>query len=450
MSVPSIQTRFTSLPKSEILRVVLLFALFFYQIRGLTIPIMGYGFRPGDFLMAVAVAGIGLNMIRRRLWPRPTALVVSSLLLVGSALLSLVNAKVLGAAVAELLRLVFVAGVTVVLVSWFTYHHETRFLGRFVELIVGTAAFLSLLGLVGAALYYMGYRTPLVHDSLELRINPLFHDPNHFANYLNVALYLNLLLVAEKRTWYWIVTLGLNLVGLLLTLSCGGLGGATVAAFIVLLGSFYSVRRLIIPAVIILIVTGLSVGGICGTSLVSKFLDRGMSSKSVSPIETVNEPAEISPVEKVSQVRKYSAATSLSDKLDTWKAALRGFQQYPWIGMGADNFKFRYDELRSSTARLSGVRAPHNTYLKILAEQGILGFGAFCLLVVLAVWWLLQTGGTETAFAYRWTMMGALVANLVQAMVLDVLSSRTLWLTLALIALGPPLLSRRLSVNKQS
>lgn len=75
-------------------------------------------------------------------------------------------------------------------------------------------------------------------------------------------------------------------------------------------------------------------------------------------------------------------------RLDLWDHALKLFQKNPFIGVGFGGFGFSLPE----DARL---RDTHSYYLKMLSEQGIVGFGLLLIVLFLAFrsgWKLLKAG----------------------------------------------------------
>ncbi len=72
--------------------------------------------------------------------------------------------------------------------------------------------------------------------------------------------------------------------------------------------------------------------------------------------------------------------------------ALLMFEQHPVFGVGLRNFPILYQEYTQSLglAPSSQTRSPHNLYLEVAAETGMVGLIAFMLIVVLAYRGLLQ------------------------------------------------------------
>jgi O-antigen ligase len=66
----------------------------------------------------------------------------------------------------------------------------------------------------------------------------------------------------------------------------------------------------------------------------------------------------------------------LNGRLEIWQAGLDVFEEHPLLGIGSYAFP--------SAIELN--KAPHNTYLSILVEVGIIGFGLFAITIVIIVY----------------------------------------------------------------
>ena len=62
---------------------------------------------------------------------------------------------------------------------------------------------------------------------------------------------------------------------------------------------------------------------------------------------------------------------SSSGRVDIWKVAWQEFEGAPVLGVGADNFVFQYDRLR--TAETYKPQQAHSLELQVLGETGIVG-----------------------------------------------------------------------------
>lgn|GEM_PF-1090079 len=82
------------------------------------------------------------------------------------------------------------------------------------------------------------------------------------------------------------------------------------------------------------------------------------------------------------------ATVSTSGRWDIWRVAWREFRAHPWTGVGAGNFVFSHDRLR--TSQNAKPRQPHSLELRALSETGAVGaallFGSFALGVGGVLW----------------------------------------------------------------
>jgi O-antigen ligase len=87
-----------------------------------------------------------------------------------------------------------------------------------------------------------------------------------------------------------------------------------------------------------------------------------------------------------------------SGRLDLWRAALHGWHDHPWLGLGAGNFQAKALDLLQATPGVNTAaqyvaagRVVHNAYLEALTELGVVGFALFLSLVGLTFWSLGRT-----------------------------------------------------------
>lgn len=87
--------------------------------------------------------------------------------------------------------------------------------------------------------------------------------------------------------------------------------------------------------------------------------------------------------DQIAEVQAGQVEGSVSERLEMWRTAMRGFQAHPWTGIGIEQFK-AYTRGEVEAGRTSPVVArynnPHNMYLSAALEGGIPG-----LLVLLAM-----------------------------------------------------------------
>jgi O-antigen ligase len=84
-----------------------------------------------------------------------------------------------------------------------------------------------------------------------------------------------------------------------------------------------------------------------------------------------------------------------SQNLTAWSI----FTQHPFVGIGLDNFEFRYPEFSKEIglAPSSSNKSLHNLYLEVATETGILGLSVFLLMIGLSIRALLNARTTFLA-----------------------------------------------------
>ncbi|HOL67759.1 MAG TPA: O-antigen ligase family protein, partial [bacterium] len=85
--------------------------------------------------------------------------------------------------------------------------------------------------------------------------------------------------------------------------------------------------------------------------------------------------------------------SSFQDRMRYWQAAMRVFQQWPWLGVGPGQFRFFY--LRFKAPGAMEARHAHSLFFETLAEKGIWGTLVFFSLMALLLWKLVPFSGRE-------------------------------------------------------
>ena len=80
---------------------------------------------------------------------------------------------------------------------------------------------------------------------------------------------------------------------------------------------------------------------------------------------------------------------SIIERLAHWIAALRMWETSPWLGVGPGNYAAVYPQVRL-TRWEDPLGHAHNTYLNVLAENGLIGICAYLVLWTGVVIWLLR------------------------------------------------------------
>ncbi|MFH2035670.1 MAG: O-antigen ligase family protein [Candidatus Zixiibacteriota bacterium] len=91
-------------------------------------------------------------------------------------------------------------------------------------------------------------------------------------------------------------------------------------------------------------------------------------------------------IKTISDTHESTAAT----RLNYWEAAVRMFLEHPIIGVGADNGGFQMPHYVSGFANplTQWGRTFHGTLPQVLAEMGILGFGSYIAMIIMAILYL--------------------------------------------------------------
>ncbi|MBX3000432.1 MAG: O-antigen ligase family protein [Caldilineaceae bacterium] len=121
------------------------------------------------------------------------------------------------------------------------------------------------------------------------------------------------------------------------------------------------------------------------------------------------------------------------ERLAHWLAALRMWDQAPWLGVGAGNYAAVYPEVRLPLWK-DPLGHAHNIYLNILAETGLIGLSAYLLMWILIIGWLwkVNRGGATGSWgnALRIGVFGV-IAHLTLHHVFDNLFVQGIYLHLA-------------------
>jgi O-antigen ligase len=93
---------------------------------------------------------------------------------------------------------------------------------------------------------------------------------------------------------------------------------------------------------------------------------------------------------------------TLHNRTQIWKAGVRVFLERPWRGVGAGAYPEAVRPQLGAPALAGHQYVAHNTYLSVLVESGLIGFGLFALtiLVLAAFVWIMPS--TERAL---WSVM---------------------------------------------
>ena len=122
------------------------------------------------------------------------------------------------------------------------------------------------------------------------------------------------------------------------------------------------------------------------------------------------------------------ATGDLSGRVDIWSQGITVFSQHPFLGVGSGAFR----------AAIERGSAPHNVYLSVLVAVGIIGFGLFWIILVMAVYLAMRQPKWVSMF---WLTLLSVLAIGIFGVNWEV--RKPTWLFLGLTAVSAALYSQR-------
>jgi O-antigen ligase len=257
-----------------------------------------------------------------------------------------------------------------------------------VALLLAAAALQGIYGLY-QFLFRIGPEWFLIQGRF-MRASGVFGQPNPFGAYLGLSLPVAFSLtlwgvtsLLQKRTlstlmwtiFYLVATLSIG-VGLVASWSRGAWLGAVGGMVVVLL--FFDRRTAI--------ALGFGILALAITALVGALNPNWIPSAISARIGNI--PATLGFIDVLStEVNDDNFA--IIERVAHWVAALRMWEQSPWLGVGPGNYATAYASVALPQWR-EALGHAHNIYLNVLGETGLLGLGAFLLLWSSLIGWLLQ------------------------------------------------------------
>lgn len=301
-----------------------------------------------------------------------------------------------------------------------TFHFVTSYTDGFERLqhTFSLAAILSaILGLLAVGTFFLGARwvwvVSLLYSPAVPRANPFFYDPNHYTSVLTIAYVLSYSYVSgylrgDHNSVVWLGVPVVLAVGIVAAGSRTGLGVLMVTT-VMLVG-----RPLV--QCIARRQTEIMVAVILGLVAVSSVV--------------VMKNNILFTIFEIGSLRQNSVSRALANRVHLWSVAFRVWSNYPLLGVGPDNY-IQYLTTVASSWGLEKVKNPHNTYFTLLAQTGILGFGAFLLMYVRSSVIGIRTLWNDTR---NYALLGVtlLVAMATWGIFLDIITSRRLWFALGL------------------
>jgi O-antigen ligase len=340
---------------ARVLPPLLAFTIFIEEVS------LGHGLRVGRVGGAIAVGIMACYLLYRgRRALRPNALLASVLVYGVWMLVSFFWAPHTDYALRQFST--YMLGVAYMLVFAVIVRQSRDFYVYATTLAVGSA----FAGLVAIQQYLAHAGDP------QYRASGLQGDPNYFAIYQVLSIPLVLLLIArEDARWRRALLYGVIAIQVMSTVATVSRTGM-LAFILVALVSIAVPRRIFfrssrqkavwLLALVLVSAAGLSFGS-------GKYLDRIATTFNTS-----------------------SQGDRGSGRTDLWRAALHGWREHPWLGLGAGNFTAESLDLLQTTPGVDSTRPyvrpdrpAHNAYLENLTDLGVVGLALYLTMLALTV-----------------------------------------------------------------
>jgi probable O-glycosylation ligase (exosortase A-associated) len=228
-----------------------------------------------------------------------------------------------------------------------------------------------------------------------------FGDPNdlayHLATGVAVALGARRLESRHGIRLLWAVGIGIMLVAILFTQSRGGLITTGVVLTLYVLHTVKRTREAV-PIVAVVIFAAL-----------------------VAPSATW---------QRASTTLAYEDDASALGRIDAWNTGKGIFAERPFAGVGLGSFIVAWAEYAPGNA--GPARAPHNTFVEVLAETGLVGFVLFLTALALGLVWAVMAMRAQQTAALGFAVAAGLCAFAVASTTLGELNSWPLYILLGL------------------
>jgi putative inorganic carbon (hco3(-)) transporter len=212
----------------------------------------------------------------------------------------------------------------------------------------------------------------IVGETNGYRLSGPVGDPNFFAQVMVVLALLGVERLMNERRLVWRIIAGMSAAASALTVVFTFSRGATVALGLSLLIFFwiYKLKPTQLIALLIL-------GAVLLLYIPPSYYQRVLSI------------ADILPSNGEINIRKDRAIQGrASENLTAWAM----ISQHPLLGVGLNNFTYLYQDYTKllGLAPSANSRSPHNLYLEVAAETGVVGLSIFAVMVILAMRSVLQ------------------------------------------------------------
>lgn len=230
-------------------------------------------------------------------------------------------------------------------------YKRNDWIDRFLKIIlIGTVGAVVL----GYFLYFFKAETRFIGPFF----NTLYHAhvwPNAFALFLIMAWPISLLFFEKKAKWATSILIGVILSALLLTYSRGAwivLGGQLVLLFL------YFYKRINWKAALLILLTGVFAVGLFWQSNSLRAMSH-----------------DVIDVQERATFANSESLTSKQERVDFWVGAIELTAEKPMFGWGPYSFRYAYNPIQKTF--LGNADHPHNLFLKISAEYGLVALFAF-------------------------------------------------------------------------
>ncbi len=246
---------------------------------------------------------------------------------------------------------------SVVILYLILAHTKIDWMNKFLKMIVISTVFAVILGYF---LYFLREEVRFIGPFFNI----LDHSnvwPNAFALFLIMTWPIFLLFFEKKGKTYTSLLIGFVISGLFLTYSRGAM---IVFAGQVILLLIYFLRRIHFRTVILALIA-LAAGMLL-------FWEANYF-RSFSH-ETINLEERIS-------FGNSESITSKQERIDFWLGAIELIKEKPLFGWGPFSFRYAYNPIQKTL--LGNADHPHNIFLKIGAENGLIALGAFLAFLIM-------------------------------------------------------------------
>lgn len=308
------------------------------------------------------------------------------------AVVSFVKAEALKPSVLELARYVSYALMFIVL---YKINFSKEQYKLFLKALIASV---TLTGLFGVVQFFFNYslNTAGIYamPGVKGRVDSTLINPNYYAAFLNLFLPISLLLASsyfkeKKATLLTFAFFSLLLINLVLTYT----RAATLVLVICLALVFCFIPKtffkgLIRPTVLIAMILLLVV-----VNLLPGVANRTYSGvigvvQVVAPNAFKADPNKADVKKPEEKALELNTERAVNSRLTLWKTGLKMFQENPVLGVGIGNYYVRYNDYVKKYPELNiGVESysVHNSYIKVLAETGVIGLLAFLAIYVVLV-----------------------------------------------------------------